>query len=55
MQTCLAAFFKGKVEAVELPEKRKPGRPRKERPAVELTPDEELAAEIRALKKHRYP
>ena len=52
MQTNIAALFQGrKVEAPAPPPKRPVGRPKL--PVVELTLDEEIAAEVKAFKKRK--
>ena len=53
-QSNLRALFAGKREVVEPPAKRPVGRPKKAPgPEVGLEVDEELAAQLRALKKQR--
>ena len=51
MQSNLLALFKGKREAIELPKKRPVGRPKLEKPPIEV-PDS-LESEVRALKRQR--
>ena len=53
-QSSLSALFKGSIEKVEVEEekKRPVGRPKKP-PRPEVETSDELAAELRALKKRR--
>lgn len=52
-QSNLKALFKGKVEAVELPQKRPVGRPKGSTKAAVVEVPDSLAEEVRALKRQR--